>query len=885
MNKLQLTGFIVLFVSALAILAENIIDSTENTLNFVNFVHGQLKLTNNPNIILVIGTTGVGKSTLIHCITTDCSRLLSIDNGVEYMVIDELDVGVGNITSTSVSRTLVPEAIIDSTQNLWYDCPGFGDTRNETVEIATTYLIKCVIENAKRVKIVLVVDFDSIVHGHNRDGFDRLLSRTTQLIKNTKTYENSFSMVITKVPSYKGHREIRDDNVKKSATVFMRAHRAILREKGSNAQKIYLIDALLGQNTSYPQISIFWRPGDEGYFNKIDKMMIGHQRIRESIMEHSSYTEMHKNDFGFPLTAEAMIKVTNMSEETVNSISSILHSINQRIQTGLQQKISAAEGYELKLELIKIGKNIIQSEFKMNADNSTELITLKQVTVLLNAIRLEFNVNSIDKVELNRIEWHTSNLNLLQSLVEIESFSFGNDLNLYLKGILDFFNDIENQIQTSITNDARQIIAYVSNTLATVDGQLFNGLKQKIDSTHDYQSKLDLLKLAKRHITSTDIADTLSRGKIQEFHNLIDAFNITNPSPNDLNLIERHEKYLNELKTIARTDINLPIRDWIATSSNTTNFISTELNWYSMLEKIYEFLASYEVQRNTNAYNVANLADWAQFNKTQGLTIAQNNFDEFVKRFTSVSQFEPIESRLDEINEILRTTLKSPVTYGCNGQTMIVKGNFVKSSDIQLKKCPLNMALTKINIFAVDTFYVDSDLNLNECTDIELHIFATTFYVQQAATFNLNGKHGKYQSPPNSNGLPGKPGNLGMNSGNFFALANRIRNGELLTVQQIAGDGGNGQNGSGNDDYSVTFDDSGDSYTNAGVWLNNGVRIYQERRVHKKSGGHLQVLTQEKSSHLNHFALVTGGNRIITEFLVTAAQCCGSTGIGGPGKQ
>lgn len=229
---------------------------------------------------------------------------------------------------------------------MWYDCPGFGDTRNETVEIANNYLIKCVIENAKGVKIVLVVDFDSVTRGHNRDGFDRILSRTTQLIRDTKKYENSFSLVITKVPSYNRRGEILDEALKMSATSFMRAHRVTLQECGSNEQKIYLIDALLAQNTSYPRISIFWRPEDEGYFNTIPKMAIGRHRIRESIITRSLYTEVHKNDFGFPLTFKAMIKIANMSDETITCITSISRSINQRIQHELRQKIYTAQSYQ-----------------------------------------------------------------------------------------------------------------------------------------------------------------------------------------------------------------------------------------------------------------------------------------------------------------------------------------------------------------------------------------------------------------------------------------------------------------------------------------------------------------------------------------------------------
>lgn len=89
---------------------------------------------------------------------------------------------------------------------------------------------------------------------------------------------------------------------------------------------------------------------------------------------------------------------------------------------------------------------------------------------------------------------------------------------------------------------------------------------------------------------------------------------------------------------------------------------------------------------------------------------------------------------------------------------------------------------------AAVTFYVDSDLNLSENAEIELNIFSSTFSVQHDATFYLNGKHGEFQSPPNSDGFPGRPGNVGLNAGNFFALTNNLVNGDLLTVVTAAMD-------------------------------------------------------------------------------------------------
>lgn len=144
---------------------ENKTDQAGNSLQFINNAQTQLKLTSESKIVLLIGNTGSGKSTLAHYVAGDYSKLFSVepsDGEMYYTVYDGLDPNIDAASSTTVSRTLVPEMLIDESKFVWYDCPGFGDTRNTTVEIATTFLIKSVIENALNVKIVLVVNHGSL---------------------------------------------------------------------------------------------------------------------------------------------------------------------------------------------------------------------------------------------------------------------------------------------------------------------------------------------------------------------------------------------------------------------------------------------------------------------------------------------------------------------------------------------------------------------------------------------------------------------------------------------------------------------------------------------------------------------------------------------------
>lgn len=185
--------------------AVNTTDLVEETFEFINNVQNRLKLTAESNIILLIGNTGSGKTTLAHYVAGNYSKLLAIEpvgDNMDYKIYDSLDPDADRVLSTAVSRTLVPEMVIDESNIVWYDCPGFGDTRNTTVEIAATFLIKNVIENALNVKIVLVLNHGSVVEGYNRFDLAKLIRHTTDLVPNIDRYKHSISMVVTKVQPY-----------------------------------------------------------------------------------------------------------------------------------------------------------------------------------------------------------------------------------------------------------------------------------------------------------------------------------------------------------------------------------------------------------------------------------------------------------------------------------------------------------------------------------------------------------------------------------------------------------------------------------------------------------------------------------------------------------
>lgn len=322
-------------------------------------------------------------------------------------------------------------------------------------------------------------------------------------------------------------------------------------------------------------------------------------------------------------------------------------------------------------------------------------------------------------------------------------------------------------------------------------------------------------------------------------------------------------------------------------SCRTMKYLTSSLNWYSFLADANEHLTDFRVQRNTDAYNVADLADWGQVNKPNGLIIAENNFNEFVTRIKRDANFKPSLSKFDELNEMIEITLKSPPKYECAGDVMTIKGNYVKSSDIRPIECSmdLNFKVSKIQVFVTDTFYVDGNLDLSNYKEVELNIFAPTWNILELSTFYLNGIDGEEHPKLEVNGTAGRVGNPGKNSGNFFGLANEVINNDLLTVEQIGGKGGDGQNGTGNSNVIVYFNKTEYKCIFVPLFISpERMKKNLINFIRNESGVHeVDSLDPEQFDGVNRLNPFMDGYKY--NFRLHPSNCCGSTGIGGSGKQ
>ncbi|XP_031631520.1 uncharacterized protein LOC116345903 [Contarinia nasturtii] len=857
--------------------------SVKDSFDFLKNAQNKFKVTNHRDIIIVVGNTDSGKSTLVHYVAGDMSKLCAIPssnlNNSDYEIRDDLDPLKGAQISTNEPRTFVPEMVIDEQSNVWYDCPSFSENRNKTAKIANAVFIKRIIDSATNIKFVLVVNAESMTKSRNHFDLDKLLDSTTELIKNITNYSESLSMVVTKVPPhYAINLMVSEESVKNTTAEYLIEHRTALEGRGSliNSEKILAINALLAidSNNNYKKIAIFWKPPQLGNFNDIDLLKKGRILIRETIL-NTSYSPKQSTDFSFQLSAEVILHIMGMVKQAVDARTITLKDIHNRVQHGVNQTIQSTQDIKRKLNLINNGQS------KIEYCSSTNAFNLNNITGLYRDMIKDNGLQTIQADELNQILDEDSYMNELKSLdsdidAMISIYSGGDYKSLfdqmgyfYQKCVADFEYQI--QIQT------QQIMDNILIALKNIDQQILAALQAVLGNSGCYQNKLTILNECKKTIASGNVV-TFDQ-KIKQFVDLIQNLNLTSINIGACNQTQMDHLSLIDLVNLSKSKlITIPYANWILDSSKAINFISTEHDWYSFLSDVYKFLASYQVQKDVRAYNVRDLSNWGNSGAPQGLLITDANFKDFIQHhsFNNLVNFSPTPTKIKELNEIIDVTVKSQMKQQCYNQIATIEGHFVKSSDIEFTNCQgySRQGTKKITVFATDTFFVDSNVNLNGMENVELHIFANKWNILQPVTFYLNGIDGTSHAPLTTNGTAGKAGISGTNSGNFFGVANEVISGELLTIEVIGGNGSNGQSGTGNQDLNIKWDKLGNNIVySPHEWYSDLIQF--------QSGAKIVTVTENSCEERMRDTFPLLQENVFYTHILFPTECCGATGKGG----
>lgn len=757
-------------------------------------------------VILIVGRSGVGKTPFAKWLTINNTLLMSeqLDEGGPFLMIDT-DGKIG--TSITQSATIFPD--LYQKEGVYYcDFPGFRDTRGVSFGLATTYFIKKVVDNARSVKILLMVDYDSVKLGGSRDGFTTILNEFNDFIKDIDKFRDSVAMIVTKVPRLSndddsdddGPRYLSDDEIISGIGKFMKKVRGELSNNTINAnannkkkeKAVEIIDILLENNLS--RIGVFRYPNRRARFSELKLLHPGKDRIEKIISSELVFTDSTANDFGYTISDESKIEVGELLDEIIRNKLVIYMS---NVCVGIKE-------FYAKQLTMEVG-NIVTLNF-------TVMIGLWQFQEIKSEDPREFLKSLLRAVKVLKIE--TSN----DDLTHIDN---------HIKYI-DFLTNVENKtltIPAQFATSLNNVTDYISSEYKILVDKLIDklylndfpadvaGVCNEIERYYARLEKtipdLNILKdqFALGHKILTAIGTNVGPQLFSKL--LVSAVNELEIGADldVLNAITKHSNELDFLTIVKNEKFSKDSHNFINKLDTIINRLDNARKWYNFLIALNDKLSEKNLPGNiVNISTQITTESNKQKNVSDiGLKRLLVNIDE-VNLLSEVENMRVNSVQLEALKRVLDYSTEKPKISCLTKQSatrMEIKGNIIKISDIIRDKECWQMA-TIFEIFALDTVVIDASIDKTG-KQAQMTIIAPKWRILGENTIALNGEHGKNMADENAengdqrgapqSGKDGKRGLPGGPGGNFFGIGAQFVNGHMLKIQSNGGNGGRGQNG------------------------------------------------------------------------------------------
>lgn len=397
---------------------------------------------------------------------------------------------------------------------------------------------------------------------------------------------------------------------------------------------------------------------------------------------------------------------------------------------------------------------------------------------------------------------------------------------------IEFVKMTGNDFGYTLTDRSKLKINALAEEINHKITHLFGQINQQVIDHYskEYMNYDDISNLMVEFENVTEILSKISANiSISEYLIAMNQLDIPTLQRNLVD-IKNHIGYMKFLQSVHDKPITKRTSDWGRALQSSLEYLSNEKNWCSFTDKLIHRLSEFDVQRNLSKYDVTDVERWGiGDNETgNGIFITHENFGHFLKKlmaFDLAEKTNASKSKIDHLNNILNTTLKSKTTSTCHNNKLTVKGTFVKLSDLDECESACHNEVRLIEVFGLSTIFIDTDLKKN----VDILLIAPKWYVDKERRINLNGADGVNGVDTfkleNSDHLNGKPGMPGQNANHFFGYGNELENSENLYITAVGGNGGHGQSGfSGRDGEEIIVPAQGSS----GQYLENYAKLISQ---------------------------------------------------------
>lgn len=271
---------------------------------------GYKNITDEENVIILIGDTGSGKSTLANYLNDIELVAKQIGRGgldKKKIVIDTIGGTDMKIGHASISETTIPSKCVDKMNNLVYwDCPGFGDTNGVVQDIVNAFYIKRIFDHSIKLKLIIVIEEVSL-KGKAKP-FINIIDTLNKLFISVEDFKDGLGVIITK-----GEAEVNDIREHLSLILSEQLESLNLKQKQ--------ILRLLASTNSY--IELFPKPQTLGIISAGDK-----HKIRSMV---AMMKPVNKIRINIAITDKSRIHVRALVDEVQIRIITIIDDLCKKI--------------------------------------------------------------------------------------------------------------------------------------------------------------------------------------------------------------------------------------------------------------------------------------------------------------------------------------------------------------------------------------------------------------------------------------------------------------------------------------------------------------------------------------------------------------------------
>lgn len=321
-------------------------DSVSTLFNFLEESRKNFKLGEQKDVVLVLGNTGSGKSTLTLLLAGVELIAIETDEGSYEFVIKDKNSLISSPEQTTQSQTIIPNLLIDDHAS-YYDFAGFENSKGVNHDILVTYLIQKLLQYADSVKFVFTVAYSSVKIGGDRNDFKKLVRHATTLIKNLDKYRNAIALVVTKVETKISNGKIvSDEKIIENIAKFL--HQTIsdlnTENEGIREKMATFIGILLQKDEDkFNRIQILRTPTETGSFNEMSMQKEERIAIRSMINNTIQSVSKQNDDFGYTISTESKLCVHDLFDELEHSLTNDVINTGNEIIKFYEQKAQIAD--------------------------------------------------------------------------------------------------------------------------------------------------------------------------------------------------------------------------------------------------------------------------------------------------------------------------------------------------------------------------------------------------------------------------------------------------------------------------------------------------------------------------------------------------------------